>query len=101
MLRKIAEKIKYLYTEYKKFGAQHALKIVLDIYFRISQIIFLYFTKMKPLKNIIIIESHNDFDCNGGAFYNYLIKNNYNEKYLIVWLLKNKKKANQKNCLKM
>ena len=25
------------------------------------------------LKNIIVIESHNDFDCNGGAFYNYLI----------------------------
>lgn len=26
------------------------------------------------LKNIIVIESHNDFDCNGGAFYNYLIE---------------------------
>ncbi|WP_252215993.1 CDP-glycerol glycerophosphotransferase family protein [Clostridium sp. VAP41] len=43
----------------------------------------------KKLKNILIIESHNDFDCNGGTFYNYLIENNYNKKYKIVWLLKN------------
>ena len=39
--------------------------------------IVLKITKNKKLKNIIVIESHNDFDCNGGAFYNYLIKNNY------------------------
>lgn len=56
------------------------------------QIVFIklcsIFTKNKALKNVIIIESHNDFDCNGGAFYDYLIKNNYNKKYKIVWLLK-------------
>ncbi|MCR5147038.1 MAG: CDP-glycerol glycerophosphotransferase family protein [Clostridia bacterium] len=50
-----------------------------------------YFTKKKALQDKIIIESHNDFDCNGGAFYDYLIKNGYNSKYKIVWLLKNKK----------
>lgn len=44
--------------------------------------------KRKPLENIIVIESHNDFDCNGGTFYDYLIKNGYNKKYKIVWLLK-------------
>ena len=44
--------------------------------------------KNKPLQNIIMIESHNDFDCNGGAFYDYLIDNGYNKKYKIVWLLK-------------
>lgn len=44
----------------------------------------------KPLKNIIIIESHNDFDSNGGAFYEYLLKNRYNKKYKIVWFLRNK-----------
>lgn len=48
------------------------------------------FLKHRPLKDIIIIESHNDFDCNGGAFYDYLIKNHYNDRYKIVWLLKNK-----------
>ena len=47
------------------------------------------FTKNMPLKNIIIIESHDDFDCNGGAFYSYLLERNYNKKYKIVWLLKN------------
>ena len=44
--------------------------------------------KNKRLKDIIMIESHNDFDCNGGAFYDFLIKNGYNKKYKIIWLLK-------------
>lgn len=46
-------------------------------------------THRLPLKNIIIIESHNDFDCNGGAFYKYLLDHDYNKKYMIIWLLKN------------
>ena len=54
--------------------------------------IVLKITKNKKLKNIIVIESHNDFDCNGGAFYNYLIKNNYNKKYKIIWLVRKKYK---------
>lgn len=48
------------------------------------------FLRYIPLKNMIIIESHNDFDCNGGAFYDYLIRNGYNKTYKIVWLIKNK-----------
>lgn len=48
------------------------------------------FTKNKPLQNKIVIESHNDFDCNGGAFYNYLVDNGYNKKYKIVWLVRKK-----------
>lgn len=43
----------------------------------------------RPLKRIIVIESHNDFDSNGGALYRYLIRNGYNETNQIVWLLKN------------
>lgn len=50
--------------------------------------------KKVPLKNIVIIVSHNDFDCNGGALYDYLIKHNYNKKYKIVWLLRNEKPSN-------
>ena len=50
------------------------------------------FVRGKPLQNAIVIESHNDFDCNGGAFYDYLIKNGYNRKYKIVWLLKHPEK---------
>lgn len=45
--------------------------------------------KNKPLQDIIIIESHNDFDSHGGAFYDYLIENRYNRKYKIVWFLRN------------
>lgn len=44
----------------------------------------------KPLKDVIIIESHNDFDSNGGAFFDYLIKHGYNDKYKLVWFLRNK-----------
>jgi CDP-glycerol glycerophosphotransferase (TagB/SpsB family) len=51
-------------------------------------------TAKRPLQDIIVIESHNDFDSNGGAFYDYLLKNHYNDKYKIVWLLKNKKPDN-------
>ena len=46
------------------------------------------------LENIIIMESHNDFDCNCGAFYNYLIDHKLNTKYQIIWLIKNKAPQN-------
>ncbi len=52
--------------------------------------ILAWITRNKELKNIILIESHNDFDMNGGAFYHHLINNGYNKKYKIVWLIKNK-----------
>lgn len=50
-----------------------------------------FFSKNKQLKDTIIIRSHTDFDSNGGAFYNYLIEEGYNDKYKIVWLLGNPK----------
>lgn len=74
----------------------HGIKGTWDIVYRykINQIlrkIAIKITANTPLKDTIVIESHNDFDSNGGAFYDYLIKNHYNDKYKIVWLLKNKK----------
>ena len=79
--------IKYL----KKNGIKHTLEIVYvykleDI---LERLMFLV-TKNIKLKDTIMIESHNDFDCNGGAFYKYLIKNGYNRKYKIVWLVRKK-----------
>ena len=50
--------------------------------------------KNKPLQDIIVIESHNDFDSNGGAFYEYLLKEGFNKKYKIVWFLRNKSPSN-------
>lgn len=47
----------------------------------------------RPLLDAIVIESHNDFDCNGGAFYNYLLKNGYLQRYRVIWLVKNRKIA--------
>ena len=75
---------------------QNGLRNVLDVIYHYKidvciQKVLYKFLKNKKLKNIIMIESHNDFDTNGGAFYNYLIKNGYNNKYKIVWLLKNYK----------
>jgi len=74
----------------KQKGIKNAFNVLyqykLDL---IEQAILNPFLRKKQLKNIIVIESHNDFDSNGGAFYNYLIENGYNKKYKIVWLLKN------------
>lgn len=43
-----------------------------------------------PLQDAILLESHNDFDSNGGAFYDYLIENGYNKNNKIIWMLVNK-----------
>lgn len=75
----------------KKNGIKRAIEVFYR--YKLDKIfikIILLFIKNKKCKNIIVIESHNDFDSNGGAFYNYLINNRYNFKYKIVWLLKNK-----------
>lgn len=74
----------------------HGIKGAWDIFYhyKIDQALHklaIKLTANTPLQNTIVIESHNDFDSNGGAFYDYLIKNHYNDKYKIVWLLKNKK----------
>ena len=70
-------------------GMKHTAEIIymykIDI---VIQKICGVFLRNKTLKDIIVIESHNDFDSNGGAFYNYLIKNGYNKKYKIVWAIK-------------
>lgn len=84
--------VKYI----KEKGIKHTIQIVyqykMDI---VIQKIMGIFLKNKQLKDIIMIESHNDFDCNGGAFYNYLIKNGYNKKYKIIWLIKHKESLSQ------
>lgn len=83
----------YLIKYLKKNGIKHFFEVIyeykIDIVIRKLLMIFL---KNKPLKNVIVIASHNDFDCNGGAFYDYLIKNGYNKKYKIIWILRNDKK---------
>ena len=55
------------------------------IFIAFGQLIFRFCKTDK----IIIIESHNDFDCNGGAFYDYLMRNGLNKEWKIIWLLRN------------
>ena len=77
----------------KKNGIRHTINVIYKYKLEIilEKVMYL-FTKNIKLKNTIMIESHNDFDCNGGAFYKYLIKNGYNRKYKIVWLVRKKRK---------
>lgn len=73
----------------KRNGLQHSIKIIYKYKLKeIQQKITDKVTCKQPLQKSIVIESHNDFDENGGAFYNYLIKHGYNKDYKIVWLLK-------------
>lgn len=47
-------------------------------------------TRRRPLEDKIVIESHNDFDCNGGALYDWLLSNGFNREIKIVWRLYHK-----------
>lgn len=84
-----------LFNYIRDNGIKHTLSVVykykIDV---LLKKLALAITRNKKLSDVIVIEGHNDFDSNGGAFYDYLIKNGYNKKYKIVWLLKNKKPAN-------
>lgn len=76
-------------TYLKDKGIRRTLQVIyeykLDL---LLQKLILPFVKRKPLKDTIVIESHDDFDSNGGAFYDYLIRNGYHKRYKLVWLLK-------------
>lgn len=78
----------------KKNGVRQAVKVIYQYKIeRMLEKIVLFFTRHVRLKDMILIESHNDFDCNGGAFYNYLIQHGYNKKYKIIWLIRTKVKG--------
>ena len=78
----------------KKNGLKHTWYVFYEYKIDlVLQRILGLFLKKRPLQDIIVIESHNDFDSNGGAFYNYLVQNGYNEKYKIVWLVKHPKEV--------
>lgn len=76
--------------EMKKFGMGAIIRSA--FYNRVNKF-FAFVNKAmfssRPFQNVIMMESHNDFDSNCGAFYEYLIKNHFNEKYKIVWIIKN------------
>ena len=90
--------IKYL----QENGVKRAMKVLYDykLELLLEKIVFV-FTKHKNLNDVIMIESHNDFDCNGGAFYNYLIKNGYNKKYKLLGWFEKKRNLSFLRTLKL
>lgn len=50
------------------------------------------------IKNVIVFESNADYSDNSRAFYEYLIEENYNEKYKIYWFVNNGKKFKNREC---
>lgn len=88
----IFEKFRYRVSRY---GLKFVLEIIIrnKVFHRIDQLFMMFGNSIFSSRNLtdtIIIESHNDFDMNGGAFYNFLVKEGYNKKYKIVWMLRNK-----------
>lgn len=86
MIKKLIEKL-------RTYGVRETLSLARSRIRRDTESLmiksFLLLLGRRPLKNTIIVESHNDFDSNGGALYDYLVRNGYNEKYTIVWMLRN------------
>lgn len=72
----------------KNWGLLRAIKVAWQFKLPRLQIVFIsLLTRNMPLEDKIVIESHNDFDCNGGALYDWLIENGYNKNIHIVWRL--------------
>ena len=86
------------YVSYiKNNGVWHVFSVIYQ--YKVDFVIqkfFGHFWSKLPLQDIIVIESYNDFDCNGGALYNYLLENEYNKKYKIVWYIKHTKNVTEK-----
>lgn len=75
-------------TYLKEKGLRRAFQVIWR--FKLPKIqvsIVALLTRGRTLENKIVIESHNDFDCNGGALYDWLIENGYNDQLKIVWRL--------------
>lgn len=55
----------------------------------IKSCIDIFLSVLPKSKKKIVFESNSDFCDNSRAFYEYLIQNNYNETYKLVWCVKN------------
>ena len=86
--------------ELKKIKAGKGRKIMLETFW--ADLVYTWYDekkieklKMIPPKvidNRILFETRTDFEGEGKIFYDYLIKQGYNKKYEIIWLVKNPKK---------
>lgn len=80
---------------FKKINQNGLCNTIIDSYLyridRICEFLVYLYSYNESLKNIIMIESHNDFDCNGGKIYSYLLNKGINKQYKIVWVIKDKR----------
>lgn len=60
--------------------------------------IIIFLMSVYKIKNIIFFESNADYSDNTRAFYEYLIKQKYNEKYKMYWLVNDGKKFKDREC---
>lgn len=72
-------------NEYRKYDfkhiAFHSVNVLYDMI--VPKIGAILFGRMR-LRNTFVIERLNDFDCNGGVFYQFLLDNDVNKHYQIV-----------------
>ena len=73
-----------------KYGIKQAIYIIYKYKIpRMFQYIFECLFCQVGVKNIIMLESHNDFDMNAGSLYQCILNNGLNTEFKIFWLVKN------------
>ncbi len=73
-----------------EYGIKNAFKLFYNyklepIIAHFFKIIFFFFF----LKNAIVFASHNDFDMNSGALYEYILAHDKNKIYKLIWFVEN------------
>lgn len=82
----------------KKHGAQGSIKIVFKKTKEQINNLFFDMGKVLPIKdNSIVFESEGDLSDNSYALYDYMLKNNYLDKYQVIWLVDDVAKAKKRN----
>lgn len=72
----------------EKYGIQNAIKIAYK--YKLEPFTAFLFRKLfqgLKVRNVIIFASHNDFDMNSGALYEYILKHDKDRVYKLVWFV--------------
>lgn len=76
------------WDKFKKYGIKQSVQIF--YYFKLESVVAKIFKIMfshLKLQNVIIFASHNDFDMNAGALYEYVLASGQNRKYKLIWFV--------------
>lgn len=77
-----------LVDKIKEYGVKNALKIFYKYKLEpfTASVFKAVFSTLK-IQNVIIFASHNDFDMNSGALYEYILSHDKERKYRLVWFV--------------